>query len=277
MEKFIQMALVSIELNDKQFHKISQIVYDYSGIDMKNGKEALVRARLAKRLRVIGMGSVEEYMRHIESAQGANELGIMLDIMTTNKTSFFREVEHFKYMEKEILPKLKNGKIRFWSAACSSGEEPYSIAISLLENIQGIKSKDVLILATDISSRMLEKVKDAVYSEENIRDLPKAYLHKYFIKVQKNPSVYYKVKDNVRSILRVAWLNLMEKWPMKGTFNVIFCRNVMIYFDRPTQEKLINRFYDYLEPGGHLFVGHSEGLSGVKHKFNYVKPATYRK
>ena len=271
------MALVSVELNDRQFHKISEIVYDYSGIDLKSGKEALVRARLAKRLRSIGMTNVEEYMRLVESAEGANELGVMLDIMTTNKTSFFREVAHFKYMEKEILPKLKNGKIRFWSAACSSGEEPYSIAISLLENVQGIKSKDMLILATDISSRMLEKVKDGVYSEENIRDLPKVFLHKYFIKVQKNPSVFYKVKDNARSIVRVAWLNLMEKWPMKGTFNVIFCRNVMIYFDRPTQEKLINRFYDYLEPGGHLFVGHSEGLSGVKHKFIYVKPATYRK
>jgi len=168
------------------------------------------------------------------------------------------------------LPKLKNGKIRFWSAACSSGEEPYSIAISFMENLRRIESKDVLILATDISTRMLEKVKDAVYSEESIRDLPKAFLHKYFIKVKKNPNVFYKVKDNVRSKVRVAWLNLMEKWPMKGTFNVIFCRNVMIYFDRPTQEKLI-------KPGGHLFVGHSEGLSGVKHRFNYVKPATYRK
>jgi len=271
------MALVSVELNDRQFKKIGRIVYDYSGIDLKNGKEALVRARLAKRLRTMGMTSVEEYMRHIESAGGANELGAMLDIMTTNKTSFFREVEHFKYMEKEILPKLKSNRMRFWSAACSSGEEPYSIAISLMEKLRGVESKDVLILATDISSRMLEKVKGAVYSEENIRDLPKAFLHKYFIKVQKNPSVFYKVKDNVRSIVRVAWLNLMENWPMKGSFNVIFCRNVMIYFDRPTQEKLINRFYDYLEPGGHLFVGHSEGLSGVKHNFNYVKPATYRK
>lgn len=271
------MALVTAELNDRQFHKISRIVYDYSGIDMKNGKEALVRARLAKRLRTVGMTSVEEYMRHIESAEGATELGVMLDVMTTNKTSFFREVAHFNYMQEEVLPKLKNGKIRLWSAACSSGEEPYSIAISLMENLRGVESKDVLILATDISSRMLEKVKNGIYSEENVRDLSKAFLHKYFIKVQKNQSVFYKAKDNLRSIIRVAWLNLMEKWPMKGTFNVIFCRNVMIYFDRPTQEKLINRFYDYLEPGGHLFVGHSEGLSGVKHNFNYVKPATYRK
>lgn len=271
------MALVSVELNDRQFKKISRIVYNHSGIDLKSGKEALVRARLAKRLRAIGMTCVEEYMRHIESNEGANELGFMLDIMTTNKTSFFREVAHFNYMQEEILPKIKSDRMRFWSAACSSGEEPYSIAISLMENLRRVESKDVLILATDISTRMLEKVKDAVYSEENTRDLPKAFLHKYFIKVQKNPSVFYKVKDNIRSIIRVAWLNLMDKWPMKGTFNVIFCRNVMIYFDRSTQEKLINRFYDYLEPGGHLFVGHSEGLSGVKHNFNYVKPATYRK
>lgn len=271
------MAFAAVELNHRQFNKISRIVYDYSGIDLKSGKEALVRARLAKRLRTTRMGSVDEYMRHIESPEGTNELGVMLDFMTTNKTSYFREIEHFKYMEEEILPGLNNNRMRFWSAACSSGEEPYSIAISLMENLKGIQSKDVLILATDISTRMLEKVKGAVYSEENIRDLPKAFLHKYFIKLQKNAGTFYQVKDNVRSIVRVAWLNLMEKWPMKGTFNVIFCRNVMIYFDRPTQEKLINRFYDYLKPGGYLFVGHSEGLSGVKHNFKYVKPATYRK
>ncbi len=271
------MTLASVELDDRQFKKISRIVYNYSGIDLKKGKEALVKARLSKRLRTIGASSVEEYLGYVESDEGANELMAMLDIMTTNKTSYFREVEHFNYMEKEILPKLKSNRIRFWSAACSSGEEPYSIAISLMENLKGVESKDVLILATDISTRMLEKVKDAFYSEEHIRDLPKAFQRKYFIKVQKNPSVFYKVKDNVRSMVRVAWLNLMEKWPMKGTFNVIFCRNVMIYFDRPTQEKLINRFYDYLEPGGHLFVGHSEGLSRVKHNFNYVNPATYRK
>ncbi len=240
-------------------------------------KKTLVQARLTKRLRSLGMAGFDEYLSLVDSRQAGRELGRMIDVLTTNKTSFFREVEHFKYMEKEILPKLKSNRMRFWSAACSSGEEPYSIAISLMEKLRGVESKDVLILATDISSRMLEKVKGAVYSEENIRDLPKAFLHKYFIKVQKNPSVFYKVKDNVRSIVRVAWLNLMENWPMKGSFNVIFCRNVMIYFDRPTQEKLINRFYDYLEPGGHLFVGHSEGLSGVKHNFNYVKPATYRK
>ena len=117
---------------------------------------------------------------------------------------------YFKYMEKEILPKIKSNRMRFWSAACSSGEEPYSIAISLIENLKGIESKDVLILATDISTRMLEKVKDAFYSEEHIRDLPKAFLHKYFIKVQKNSEAFYKVKDNVRSLVRVAWLNLME-------------------------------------------------------------------
>jgi chemotaxis protein methyltransferase CheR len=271
------MTLAAVELNERQFKKISRIVYDYSGINLKSGKEALVRSRLAKRLRIIGMGSVEEYMRYIESAEGENELRIMFDIMTTNKTSYFREVAHFKYMEKEILPRLKSDRIRFWSAACSSGEEPYSIAISLLENLKGINSKDVLILATDISNRMLEKVKAAVYSEEKIRDLPGSFLHKYFVKIQKSSGAFYKVKDNVRSIVRVAWLNLMERWPMKGTFSVIFCRNVMIYFDRATQEKLINRFYDYLEPGGHLFVGHSEGLSGVRHNFKYVKPATYRK
>ena len=266
-----------MELNEKYFKKVSQIVYQVSGINLKGGKEALVRARLMKRLRVMGMESFEEYLKFIDSNSGAKELGCMIDEMTTNKTFFFREIEHFNYLCEKILPELKDNKLRFWSAACSSGEEPFSLAILLMENIPRIKSMDVRILATDISTKMLNKARKAVYEEETLRNVPKLFLQKYFVKVRNESFLAYQLKDDVSSIIQFSWLNLMEAWPMKGLFNVIFCRNVMIYFDRPTQQKLINRFWALIEPGGYLFVGHSESLSGISHQFKYVRPATYRK
>ncbi len=271
------MTLMSVELSDQQFKKISRIVYQVSGISLKDGKEALVRARLMKRVRALRMGSIDAYMKLIESDEGVQELGFMIDVMTTNKTGFFREAEHFNFLRETVLPEIKGPRMRFWSAACSSGEEPFSMAIMLRESLADIDSRDCLILATDISTRMLEKAGQAFYSEDTLRELPAALIQKYFNKAYNGSIRAFQVKDNIRSMVRVARLNLMDLWPMKGPFNVIFCRNVMIYFDRPTQQKLINRFWDYLAPGGYLFVGHSEGLSAISHKFRYVRPATYRK
>ena len=271
------MTLMPMELNEKYFKKVSQVVYQVSGINLKDGKEALVRARLMKRLRALGMESFEEYLKFIDSNSGGEELGCMIDEMTTNKTFFFREIEHFNYLREKILPELKNNRLRFWSAACSSGEEPFSLAILLMENIPLIKSMDVRILATDISTKMLNKARKAVYEEETLQNVPKLFLQKYFVKVRNELFLAYQVKDNVSSMVQFSWLNLMGSWPMKGPFNVIFCRNVMIYFDRSTRQKLINRFWELIEPRGYLFVGHSESLSGISHKFKYVRPATYRK
>lgn len=268
--------MLSAELNEEQFHKISELVYRHCGINLKNGKESLIKARLLKRFRAIGMDSVDSYLKMIDSKAGEKELEKMIDVMTTNKTSFFREIEHFRFLEEAVLPRLNDNRVRFWSAACSSGEEPYTLAMVLRENFAHINRKDVLILATDISKRMLEKGQKALYPEETVKDIPALYLQKYFVKQQDKPGAYL-VSENVRSLVRMACLNLMDPWPMKGPFNVIFCRNVMIYFDRATQQRLINRFWELLEPGGYLFVGHSEGLSGISHKFKYVRPATYRK
>ncbi|MDL1982415.1 MAG: chemotaxis protein CheW, partial [Deltaproteobacteria bacterium] len=237
------MTLMSIELNEKHFKKVSQLVYRFSGINLKDGKESLVRARLMKRLRALRMGSFEEYLKYIESDRGGEELSCMIDAMTTNKTFFFREAEHFNYLREKILPELKGQRLRFWSAACSSGEEPFSLAILLMENVPQIKSRDVRILATDISTKMLNKARRAVYEEGTLRDVPRLFLQKYFIKVLNQHPLAYQVKDNVSSMVQLTLLNLMDSWPMKGPFNVIFCRNVMIYFDRPTQQKLINRFW----------------------------------
>ena len=271
------MNLMPVQISAKHFQKISEIVYQSCGINLKQGKEALVRARLMKRLRAQRINSVQEYLDHIESSDGNHELTLFIDAMTTNKTSFFREVEHFNYLRDHVLPGLKSNRLRFWSAACSSGEEPYSLAIWLREHMPHIDNKDALILATDISKRMLEKAHLAVYSAETLKNLPSPQFKKYFSKLHGQHSGSYRIADEIRKMVRLAWLNLLESWPMKGPFNVIFCRNVMIYFDRPTQQKLINRFWELLEPGGFLFVGHSEGLSAINHKFRYMRPATYQK
>jgi chemotaxis protein methyltransferase CheR len=271
------MNLMSVQLSEKHFHKISEIVYRSCGINLKPGKEALVRSRLMKRLRARRVDSVQGYLDYIESSDGRHELAFFIDAMTTNKTSFFREPEHFNYLRDHVLPGLECHRLRFWCAACSSGEEPYTLAIWLREHMPDIDKKDALILATDISKRMLEKAHCAIYPVETLKDLPSPQFKKYFNKLNGQHSGSCRITDEVRKMVRLAWLNLLESWPMKGPFNVIFCRNVMIYFDRPTQQQLINRFWELLEPGGFLFVGHSEGLSAINHKFRYMRPATYRK
>ncbi len=271
------MNLFSVELTDRQFQKVSGLVYKLSGIHLKPGKEALVRARLMKRLRTLKIKDFDTYIKYIESDAGIHELGFMVDVMTTNKTSFFRETEHFNFLKNTILPELSEKRLRFWTAASSSGEEPYSLAIQLRESLPDIDLRDVKILATDISMQMLEKAKNAIYGEETIKVISPQLILKYFKKIENTSPQLYQVKDSVRSMVRLAWLNLMDRWPMKGPFNVIFCRNVMIYFDRQTQQRLINRLYDMLESNGYLFVGHSEGLSAISHRFKYIKPAIYKK
>lgn len=271
------MNSMAAELSNSQFNKVIQIVYQFSGIKLGAGKEALVKARLMKRLRALKIESFEDYMNHIDNDEGREELSRMIDVITTNKTGFFREIEHFHYFRESILPELKNQSMRFWSAACSSGEEPFSLAILLRDELPNIESKDVKILATDISTTMLEKANNAVFREEALQDLPVCLLKKYFINFRKEWPHTYRLEDSVRTMVKFARLNLMGPWPMKRPFDVIFCRNVMIYFDKLTQQRLIQRFWHLLEPGGYLFVGHAEGLSSISHKFHYVRPATYRK
>ncbi|HAO21844.1 MAG TPA: hypothetical protein DCQ37_16095 [Desulfobacteraceae bacterium] len=272
------MNLMSIELTENQFQTVSRLVYDLCGINLKDGKQALVKARLMKRLRALNMESFAEYLRYIESGSGAGEISSMIDVITTNKTSFFRESEHFQFFSEAVLPEIKKQhKMRFWIAACSSGEEAFTLALVLREALSDADLRDVKILATDISLRMLEKARKAVYNKEMIRDMSVQMVQKYFVRLGHEDSSDYQLKNTIRDMVKIARLNLMDTWPMKGLFQVIFCRNVMIYFDRNTQQNLVNRFWDFLEPGGYLFVGHSEGLSAISHRFRYVRPAVYRK
>ncbi|HSV27278.1 MAG TPA: CheR family methyltransferase, partial [Sedimentisphaerales bacterium] len=192
--------------------------------------------------------------------------------------------QHFQYLATDFLPhllakKTAGGRVRIrgWSAGCSSGEEPYSLAITLLENLPSGQNIDMLILATDLAPSKLEIAQRGVYDAARTQPIAADVKHKYFLKRGKGQSQQYEVGKTLRDIVRFGYLNLMEPWPVKGPIDFIFCRNVMIYFDKPTQENLVNRFWDILGSGGVLFTGHSESLTGIKHKFNYVQPTIYRK
>ena len=270
------MTGICSALSDQQFQKISRIVYAHSGIKLKQGKEALVRSRLMKRLRVLGFENTETYLEYLDANHEGEELGRLIDVITTNKTSFFRESRHFNFLRESVLTGIKKPRLRFWTAACSSGEEPYTLAMVLHETLADIRSLDVRILATDISSTMLQKAARGVYSRDDLEEIPQHLRQRYFETVG-NASAMFQIRKSVRDMVKIAWLNLVGNWPMKGPFDAIFCRNVMIYFDKTTQEKLVNRFWHLMEPGSYLFVGHSEGLSGISHRFRYVQPAVYRK
>ncbi len=267
----------SLEISFKQFDKISGLVYQISGIDLHEGKEELVRARLLKRLRHLKIGNFERYIKYLTEDKSGAELRAMVDVLTTNKTHFFRESEHLDFLRDHVLPHLGKGPTRIWSAGCSSGEEPYSIAIVLCEAIPDIAIRDIRILATDISDRMMEKARKGIYDGETIKMLPPLLKQKYFESAKAGTGRQYQVISQLQYLISFAKLNLMEEWPMRGPFEAIFCRNVMIYFDKPTQEKLVGRFWSLLREGGYLFVGHSESLTFLKHDYQYLQPAVYRK
>ena len=270
------------DLTDRQFNLISVLVKDLCGINLHEGKRELVRARLVKRLRELRIGSFAQYIDLIRSREGEVEILAMLDALSTNLTFFFRENDHFELLRQKAGPQMlerhaDDRRIRIWSAGCSSGEEPYSIAIVMQQVLAGRGGFDVKILATDLSRRMLEIARHGIYSHERFRDTPPRTIAENFVCLQSQPHRRYQVEQSLRQMVTFARLNLMEAWPMRGPFDAIFCRNVMIYFDKPTQNRLVERLWDLLAPGGMLFIGHSESLSGVQHRFQYVQPTAYRK
>ena len=279
----MSVDLHSTELNRAQFEQISRRVYDVCAINLQPGKEGLVKSRLVKRLRTLNLTSFDGYLQYVDNDRSGRELAIMIDVLTTNKTNFFREPQHFDFLCENILPKLKSTegerRIRIWSAGCSYGKEPYTIAMLMREQIPDIDRCDARILATDISARVLERARAGVYDEEEdvTEEVAPRMLQKYFTSTRANQTRAYQVNDKLKSMIRFARLNLMDAWPMKGPFDVIFCRNVMIYFDKATQRELVHRFWELLAPGGHLFVGHSESLTASSREFKYVQPAVYVK
>ncbi len=268
----------AVDLSEAQFTSVAQLLHERAGIALRPGKEQLVKARLSRRMRELGIRSVEAYLDYLERDKTGHEMAAMIDVLTTNKTSFFREQEHFEFLKDRVLPSLRRRDgIRAWSAGCSSGEEPFSVAMLLREELSDIDRWDARVLATDISSTVLEKARAGVYDTRAVEGVPDALRRKYFARVRTDEGAEYRISESVRGMVRFARLNLMGSWPMRGAFDVILCRNVMIYFDRPTRETLVRRYWELLRPEGHLLVGHSESLNGLDHPFSYVQPAVYVK
>jgi chemotaxis protein methyltransferase CheR len=257
--------------------EIMTIAYEVAGINLSAGKRTLVESRLGKRLRQLDCG-LSAYVELVR--RDAKELTVMLDLLTTNHTAWRREPGHFADFEQRVLPALTRSggspsRVRVWCAAAATGEEPWTIALSLLRAIPDIGKRDVALLATDISTSALTRAKAGRYDAQRIEALPAADRQLALEQVEHGPPAIFSVTAQMRSLVYFARLNLMESWPIRGPFDCIFCRNVMIYFDHPTQERLVNRMAGLLAKGGTLYVGHSESLSAIKHPLRSIAPATY--
>ena len=277
--------LVSEEhLSAQAYQFIAELVYEHSRIRLGSDKQALVSGRLAKRLRQLGLQSFDAYCELLRSAAGAEELGPLVDLISTNHTHFFRESAHLDYLRDVILPEFaprlitRRVQLKVWSAACSSGEEPYSIAITLEEYARLHGAMGWQIDATDISHRILEHASAGIYSVDRVRLPSQDLLPRYFQKGVGTHSGQYRVKEALRQGVTFRHLNLLDpSYPVSPDQHVIFCRNVMIYFDHETQEQLVNQLSGQLSPGGYLIVGHSESLLGIRHSLKQVKPGIYRR
>jgi len=275
--------IIGKQLSDAEFKKFSDLIYQHVGIFMKLEKKELLNARLGKRLRACQMESFQEYFEFISRPdQQHQEFVKFLDSVSTNFTSFFREVSHFEYLKDNVLPELMANKggsreFVFWSSASSSGEEPYTLAMFLNEFNAHSPGFRYRIMATDISTRVLAMAATGVYPVEQTTKVPQDILRKYFQKGLGSSVGKVKVKDDLRRQVTFQRFNLMDEFPWSGEMDVIFCRNVMIYFDRQTQEKLIGKFYHCLNKGGYLFIGHSESIASLKHDFVQVEATTYKK
>lgn len=275
--------MAEYELKDSDFEKISSLVYQKCGINLHGGKKELVSARLGKRLREGGFRSFSDYYSYATSDAGADELVRMIDSLSTNLTYFFREESHFAKLST-LLPvfwenaakQRSDPKLLVWCAGCSTGEEPYSVAMTARETLKE-RAEKVKILATDISTKVIGHAEDGVYPVEKVKKIPPALLNKYFQRGSGKLNSQLRVKKEIRDMIRFKLFNLMHPPPSDVLFDVIFCRNVMIYFDKPTQQKLVENFFNSLRKGGYFFIGHSESLTSLTHAFKYVEPSVYKK
>jgi chemotaxis protein methyltransferase CheR len=274
-----------VQLSDRDFNRLRKFIFEHTGISLSDHKRALVYSRLGKRLRFHGLSTYSEYYELVsENDPDGIELVEMINAITTNKTSFFRESHHFDFLADSVFPEfLKssldggNRVLRMWSAGCSTGQEPYTLAMIVREFFGTRSNLDFDILATDIDTNVLNRARQGIYNEEQISDIPVDLLRKYFLKGKDDKAGLAKVGTELQSIVRFDRLNLFDPmWPMKEPLDIIFCRNVIIYFNRDTQRALIKRMVSKLRPGGYLMLGHSESLHGYDHGLQHVKKNVYR-
>lgn len=272
-------------LSEAVFKRFSSFIYDEVGIKMPPAKKTMLEARLNKRLKQLGYWTFEEYADFVFSPEGKdNELINLIDVITTNKTDFFREQMHFEYLTKTVIPNMIHShgsgfKVPFkiWSAGCSTGEEPYTMAITLSDFAEINHGFMAHIFATDVSTAVLAKAQKGIYSEDNVNTIPLSIKRKFFLKSRDKTAKLVRVVPKLRSMIRFSRLNFMDDFAMKERFDVIFCRNVIIYFDKQTQEKLLNKFCKHLVKGGYLFLGHSESINGMTLPLTPVATTVYRK
>ncbi len=271
-------------LADGDFDFLCRLIYQRSRIHLSPDKKVLVATRLAKRLRQLQLAGYGEYCDVLRSPAGEEELSFLIDRISTNHTHFFRELKHFDFLREKVFPAWRTKSVateapfRVWSAACSTGEEPYSLAIHLAEHFAPAGANTWRIEASDISTRVLEIAERGVYDADKLGGVNQELLRRHFQKGVREREGQFRVKDVLRQRVRFHQLNLLEPpYPFTQLFHVILCRNVMIYFDRPTQELLIGHLAQRLAPGGCLLVGHAESLSSIKHSLQLIQPAIYRK
>lgn len=270
----------SSKVSDKDFNLFRTLIYTNSGINLGDDRKDLLTNRLAKRIRSGKFESYRHYYDYVMGDSSGHELIQLLNMISTNLTYFFRETKHYSLLQESVLPKLiaakksqHNRRIRFWSAACSTGEEVYSLLITVLPFLDPLSAWDFKLLGSDISTKVLSTAKAGRYARSQVKGVEPQKIQEFFLKENQN----LVIKPELKRLTKFARLNLLEPFPFKGRFEVIFCRNVMIYFDNSTKEQLINKFYQILPPGGYFFIGHSENLTGLKHNFNYIAPAVYKK
>jgi chemotaxis protein methyltransferase CheR len=267
-------------LGDEDFSALRELVRKHTGISLSDQKRELVYGRLSRRLRALGLGSFREYRRMLEEDE-ADELVNFCNAVTTNLTSFFREAHHFEYLRTWVLkeragPERSSRRLRFWSAGCSSGEEPYSLAMTLRESTDDCVSWDTKILATDLDTEMLGKATHGTYAGERIRGVSPQRISRFFKRPSQSPHLY-SVTDDLRALVVFRQLNLMHALPMKGPLDAVFCRNVIIYFDKETQRRLFERIARLQPSGALLFLGHSESLFKVSDAYSLVGKTIYRR
>lgn len=264
-------------MNASTFQQFRALVYEQSGIDLAPGKEALVKGRVSKRMRHLGMSDERSYLKYVVADETGDEMVQLLDAISTNTTHFFRESRHFEYLAEQVRRCASQGTLRIWSAACSTGEEPYSIAMTCAEAIglRELQARDVRILATDISTRVLRHAQAGCYRISDLSSIPAALREQY---LQAVDDEQLEVISPLRNLISFRRLNLSKPpFPMRGPFDVIFIRNVMIYFDRTVRARLISEAERLLRPGGVLMIGHAESLSGIPTRLRMITPSIYEK
>ncbi len=280
MEDLDLQRIFAAQLSDSEFAKLSKFIYSQYGIKMPPEKRIMLQSRLQKRLRVLKIYSFKEYIDYVFSTQGNDEIIHMMDVVSTNKTDFYRESSHFEFLGQVILPKLFEEKkqIKIWSAGCSSGPEVYTLAIELSEFAINHPGFDYSILGTDISTLMLKKAFAGVYPEEMVNMIPLELKRKYLLKSKEKTKKLVRINSNLRNKTRFLRVNFMDDhYAVNEQFDIIFCRNVLIYFDRETQEKVINKLCNYLRLDGFFFLGHSESITNINVPLKQLKPTVYCK